>query len=225
MASMADTNRPRTASTRNCCIIESEPLISPLNRTAHINSSEWSGTVSAADEEEVAADEEEVAADADEDADATAEADAVLLACAEQNCAALKSRLIARDIRRHDSRSSGLARKNGGNLTRRYISNVIPIVSCQWTHGAEYVHFCTTQSEKIVDKYGFWNAIAGIQMQVRQYKQKLVQRRNVSGEWDDMMPRYDEWRSASRTETKVSHIQKRRPALDIDALQDFVAHV
>ncbi len=75
--------------------------MSPLNRTAHINSSERSGTVRAADEVEMAA-------DADEDADAAAEADAVLLACAEQNWAALKSRLVARDIRRHDSRSSGL---------------------------------------------------------------------------------------------------------------------
>ena len=83
--------------------------MSPLNRTAHINSSERSGTVSAADEEEVAA-------DADENADDAAEADAVLLACAEQNWAALKSRLIARDIRRHDSRSSGLTRKKRGQL-------------------------------------------------------------------------------------------------------------
>ena len=91
--------------------------MSPLRRTAHTITSDGSGILEAADEEEEAAVDEaaaddEAAAAAAGDSDEN-EAGAALLACAEQNWAALKTRLMAREIRRHASRSSGLIRENG----------------------------------------------------------------------------------------------------------------
>lgn len=70
--------------------------MSPLKRTGHDISSEGS-RILGQDDDEVAA------VDSNED-----EEGAALFACAEQNWAALLMRLMARDMRRHDSRSSGL---------------------------------------------------------------------------------------------------------------------